>query len=113
MGLPVLKASQIQVTQCGHQAFPLRVHATSITTIFQIMLWGPGAPECTNGLKNSSGTCTVLSSGFAPHRAIGNHVPHREVRALCRCVGGAQAGGWGVYRNDGVVPRNYSRASLE
>lgn len=44
-GLLVLRASQIQVTQFGHQTCPLRVHTTSITTIFQIVLWGPEAPE--------------------------------------------------------------------
>lgn len=36
--------------------------------------WSSRTP-CTNGLKTASGTCTVLSSGFAPDCAIGNHVP--------------------------------------
>lgn len=85
MGLPRLKASQILVTQCGHQTCPLRVHTTSITTIFQIMLWGPGAPEYLAQMASRMlPDPAVLSSGFAPDCAIGNHVPHGEVRPLCR-----------------------------
>lgn len=45
MGLPVLKASQLQAMQFGHQTCPLRVNTTSITAIVQIMLWVPGTPK--------------------------------------------------------------------
>lgn len=111
MGLPVLKASQLQAMQFGHQTCPLRVDTTSITAIVQIMLWVPNTlhtwPQACWNLHNLlswvySWLCPWYSCLYAP----------REDRALCRHVGGAQPRGWGVYGHDGGYTWDWLSPSL-